>query len=71
MAKKKVTKPKDEITRDHSLMHAINGHIQVYGFVSAVDNLVAACEDKVIRWQERLGKAKKLRKTLGSNWGRN
>ncbi len=68
MAKKKT---EDEICRDYSLMSSINNHIHVYGFASAVDNLVAACEDKVVRWKERVVKAKKLRKTLGSNWGRN
>lgn len=69
-AKKKLNEPED-IARDHSLMRQISVHIGVYGFTSAVDNLVAACEDNVDRWNERLEKAKKLRKSLGSNWGRN
>ena len=69
-AKKKTDEP-DDIVRDHGLMSQINTHITVYGFTSAVDNLVAACEDKVDKWKERLEKAKKLRKSLGSDWGRN
>lgn len=71
MAKAKKKTEQDDIVRDHSLMLQINNHIHIYGFASAVDNLVAACEDKLIQWTERLEKARKLRKALGNNWGRN
>lgn len=68
---KKKLDESDDITRDYSLMNQTSIHIGVYGFTSAVDNLIATCEDNVDRWKDRLEKAKKLRKSLGSNWGRN
>ena len=71
MSKTKKKSDEPEITRDYSLMNQIRVHIGVYGFTSAVDNLVTTCEDNVDRWKERLEKAKKLRKSLGSDWGRN
>ena len=68
----KAKKPdKDDITRDYSLMNSINNHIHVFGFASAVDNLFAACEDKVARWNQRLAKAKKIRDIHGKPTGRN
>ena len=60
-----------DVVRDHSLMNQTKIHIDVYGFASAVDNLVVTCEDNMDKWKERLEKAKRLRKSLGSNWGRN
>jgi len=77
MAKKKTIPKKtstlnnDDIPHDYSLMNNLQNHMQVYGFASAIDNVVAACEDKLIQWNQRLAKAKKLRKTLGENYGRN
>ncbi len=68
---KKKLNESDDITRDYGLMGQISAHIHVYGFASAVDNLVAACEDNMDKWKERLEKAKKLRKVLGNNYGRN
>ena len=61
----------DDIVRDHSLMSQTKIHMDVYGFASAVDNLVVTCEDNIEKWQERLKKAEKMRKSLGDNWGRN
>ena len=68
---KKKTDELDDVVRDHSLMNQTKIHIDVYGFASAVDNLVVTCEDNMDKWKERLEKAKSLRKSLGSNWGRN
>lgn len=71
---KQTKKPQDQdddIARDHSLMSQINGHTHVFGFTSMFDNIVAACEDKVSQWQERLEKAKKIRKSLGDSFGKN
>ena len=70
MGKKKADKEKD-IAKDWNLIGQINNHIHVFGFASAIDNLVAACEDKISQWNERLKKAKKLRKVLGDNYGQN
>ena len=68
MAKKKTG---EDIAKDWSLIGQMNNHIHVFGFASIVDNLIAACEDKLSQWNERLEKAKKLRKTLGDNYGQN
>lgn len=71
MGKQKETPEIDDIAKDWALIGQIHNHIHVYGFASVLDNLVIACDDKVSRWEERLKKAKKLRKTLGDVYGRN
>lgn len=70
MTENKQTEKKD-IARDWNLIKELDSHIHVFGFASVIDNLVAACEDKINLWRQRLEKAKKLRKTLGDNYGRN
>lgn len=61
----------DDIAKDWSLINQINQHVHIYGFASLIDNLIVGCEDKIAQWEERLKKAKRLRKTLGDNYGRN
>ena len=69
--KKKEKVEQDDIVRDHSLMNQTKIHMDIYGFVSAVDNLVVTCEDNIKKWEERLKKARRMRKSLGDNWGSN
>ena len=71
MSKSKNTSKQDDIARDYSLMLQITTHAHTFGFASVIDNVVAACEDKLIQWNQRLDKAKKLRKVLGNDYGRN
>lgn len=71
MSKQTKSTKQSNITRDYSLMSNMRNHIRVYGFASVVDNIVATCEDGLVQWNERLVKAKKLRKVLGGNYGRN
>ena len=66
-----MAKEDKDIAKDQNLMNQMNSHMQVFGYTSVVDNIIATCEDNIIKWQQRLKKSKKLRASLGDNWGRN
>ncbi len=68
---KRKTPKRDDIALDWSLVRVMQNHMHVFGFASVVDNLIATCDDKLEQWEQRREKAKKLRKALGDNYGRN